>query len=255
MHHDFSGDQYARIARELGNAEGVIATLDSAVATAVEIVDGCDHAGISLVRKRGRIETVAGTDDVVTRANELQLEANEGPCLQSNQDEDTVYVRDLRIESRWSKWSARAADELGIRSALVLQLHVGPKSLGCLALYSDGVDAFRSESRMSALALAAHVAVAVRQAQGEEDSESAVAGRTVIGQAEGMLMQKYGLTPDQAFAALVRLSQSGNTKLSAIAAEIVRDGIQPSLFELVAVKRTDWSKEVVENRSGESTTK
>lgn len=53
---------------------------------------------------------------------------------------------------------------------------------------------------------------------------------TVIGQAEGMLMQALQITPAQAFAVLVRLSQSKNIKLHLVASDIVSRGIRPELF-------------------------
>jgi GAF domain-containing protein len=131
---------------------------------------------------------------------------------------------------RWPQWSQRAAEQLGIRSVLSLQLFVGPKTFGSLDLYSTSPGAFRLEDRVSALSLAAHVAVALVAAQERETMESALITRTTIGQAEGMLMQHLGIKPDQAFSTLVRLSQTRNIKLHQVAADIVTHGIRPELF-------------------------
>lgn len=230
MANDLSGDQFAEIARSLNVEPDAANTLEEATATAVSIIEGCDRAGISLVVKRGRITTIAPTDDLVVRADELQLEVGEGPCLQSIREEETVYAPDLLVEKRWPRWVARVSQDLHIRSVLVLQLFVGTDTLGSLKLYSDSPDAFGAEDRTSALALASHVAVAVTAAQEYDGMVSALRHRSVIGQAQGMLMQGLTITPEQAFAALVRVSQNRNLKLHVVASDIVEHGIRPQLF-------------------------
>lgn len=203
---------------------------DRATAAALSIVEGCDHAGISLVTRRGGIETVAPTDDVASRADELQYGVGEGPNLQSIAEHETVYAEDLLTEGRWPQWSKAVADELGLRSVLALQLFVGTRTMGSLNLYSRTPAAFPADRRTTALSLAALVAVAVAAAHEQDALESALVSRTVIGQAEGMLMQRLGITADQSFAALVRMSQARNLKLHLVAAEIVESGVRPELF-------------------------
>lgn len=228
---DLSGDQYAEIVRALKNEKGVTGTLESATSTALEIVDGCDHAGITLVVKKGKTTTLAPTDDIAVKADELQYETGQGPVVESIREHEAVYAADLLSEQRWPLWSARAAEELGIRSVLAMQLFIGPDALGSLNLYSDKPDAFGPEDRVSSLALAAHVAVAFAAEREFVTTESGLAHRTTIGQAQGMLMQRLGITPAQAFSALVRISQSRNVKLHLIATDIVQNGIRKELFD------------------------
>jgi transcriptional regulator with GAF, ATPase, and Fis domain len=231
MSKDSSGDQFARISRYLSTEHGVVATLELSVATALDLVETCDHAGISLVGKQAaQVATVSATDSVVEHVYRLQNELGEGPCLQSVADEESVYSADLRSEQRWPRWSGRVVDELDIRSVLSLQLFVGPKTFGSLDLFSTSPDAFGLEDRVSALALAAHVAVAMTAAVDRQGMQSALLTRTTVGQAQGMLMERKGLKSDQAFAALVRLSQARNVKLHEIAADIVENGIGPDLL-------------------------
>ncbi|MTB87757.1 GAF and ANTAR domain-containing protein [Aeromicrobium senzhongii] len=228
---DFSGDQYNVIARSLSAALGATATIEEATATALAIVTNCDHAGIAVVSKGRKIETVAPTDKTVIRADQLQYDVNDGPCLQSIREQETVYSDDLRVDTRWPRWAAEATTELGIRSILSLQLFVGPDSMGSLNLYSQSPQAFGTVDRVSALALASHIAVAMTAAKDKDNFESALTHRTVIGQAEGMLMQALQITPAQAFAALVRVSQSKNIKLHVVASDIVSRGIRAELFD------------------------
>ena len=48
--------------------------------------------------------------------------------------------------------------------------------------------------------------------------------RTVIGQATGILIERYTLSPEGAFAALARVSSERNRKLYDIAVELVAEG-------------------------------
>jgi GAF domain-containing protein len=218
-------EQFAESARAMSLGNDVAHTLDESVSAAVELVEGCDHATVSIVHARRRISTDAATDDVVRRADELQYETGEGPCLQAMYEHETVLSDDLHSEERWPKWSHRVAEDLGMRSMLCMRLYVGPEdTLGALNLYGDSPVAFRSDDRHTALALAAHTAVALTAAQDHMDLDSALATRTVIGQAQGLLMQRYGLTTVQAFDVLKRYSQAENQKLHVIAADLVRQG-------------------------------
>ncbi|MET0766394.1 MAG: GAF and ANTAR domain-containing protein [Aeromicrobium sp.] len=231
MNNDLSGDQYALIGRNLKNEAGVTATLESATSTALEIIENCDHAGITLVVKQDKTKTLAPTDHVAVEADKLQYETGQGPVVQSIVEEEAVYSADLRLEKRWPEWSSRAANELGVRSVLAMQLFVGPDALGSLNLYSDSPDAFGADDRVSSLALAAHIAIAFAAEREHQGVSSALINRTLIGQAQGMLMQRLDLTPQQSFSALVRLSQARNVKLHVIASAIVENGVRPDLFE------------------------
>lgn len=226
-------DHFASTAREMNASVGIQDTLNAAVHAAVALMKPVESACVSLVHRRGRIETQVATDDTCRRADELQIELDEGPCLQAIRDEETVVVRDLESEPRWPKWSARAADELGVRSMLCLQLFVADDdTFGALSLYSRQWDAFEDyDDRITAHALAAHVAIAATSTMEGDHLRSAVASRTVIGQAQGMLIQRYELSPELAFAVLMRASQHSNRKLHEIAAEMVREGIRPDLLK------------------------
>jgi GAF domain-containing protein len=209
------------IARSLRSEEDVEHTLEKAVALAVELINGCDEAGVSLVYAKRRIDTPAATSENVRRGDALQYELNEGPCLDAIWDEETVSSPDLANEDRWPTWGPRVVEELGIRSMLCFQLFTDGSSLGALNLYSHEVEAFKDADGIEGLALASHVSVALAAAQEIETLHSAVEARTAIGQAEGILMERFDLLPHQAFAVLRRVSQETNTRLHAVAVELV----------------------------------
>lgn len=186
MERESSDAQCADVARRLGSK------------FAVKIFDGCDHASLSLLGKRNRIINRAQTDDQAAAADRLQVELDGGPCVQAAVHREVVHVADVLAEKRWPAWTAAVARDVGLRSVLALSLYVDHRPLGALNLYSQTVDAFSVDDQTSAEAFAAHVAVAVAAAQYEQQTETAMAHRLVVGQAEGMLMQGLGITADQA---------------------------------------------------------
>jgi AmiR/NasT family two-component response regulator len=113
------------------------------------------------------------------------------------------------------------ATELGLHSSMSFRLFVSGDTLGSMNLYSQKVAAFATDDIHEGVALAAHVAVALAGAQQVENMNIALQGRTIIGQAEGILMERFSLTSEQAFKVLTRLSQDNNVKLRQIADKIV----------------------------------
>jgi GAF domain-containing protein len=215
-------DPFAAIARSLGNQHGELETVERGLAVAVELIEGCNHAGVSMVRTGQRIETPAATSEVAMRGDQLQYELGEGPCLDSIKTQETILCRDLLDEPRWAAWAPRGAHELDVRSMMCLQLFTTARSFGALNLYSESVDAFDQQDQALGLALAAHIAVALASSREIDTREMAIVSRTVIGQAEGILMERYDLTPDKAFSVLRRVSQETQTKLVTVATDLVR---------------------------------
>jgi transcriptional regulator with GAF, ATPase, and Fis domain len=224
-------EQFSEVVRSVSGSQDEATNLEAILAGAAQMIPAAQHVGVSLVRRRRIVETVAATDDVVRRGDELQYELGEGPILQSIWDQETVQVDDLDADDRWPAWSRQAADGLGVRSMLCLQLFVADDNLGCLTLYSDRIGAFDAHDRTTALALAAHAAVALSAAINIEHLESAVLNRTVIGQAQGMLMQRYAMDAPAAFGVLQRVSQAQNRRLHVIAAELVEAGTAASFLQ------------------------
>lgn len=220
-------EQLSAVARSLRSQKDVEHTLERAVALAVELLDGCDEAGVSLVYAKQRIDTPAATSAAVQRADALQYELQEGPCLDAIWDAETVSSPDLAAESRWPTWGPCVVEELGVRSMLCLQLFTDGSSLGALNMYSRSVGGFDEEDVTDGLALASHVSVALAAAQEIEGLNTAVAARTVIGQAEGILMERFDLAAPQAFAVLRRVSQESNTRLHTVAVELVQSRRTP----------------------------
>ena len=208
------------------------ATLKRMVADAARTLDGAVYASVSLVLQRRQVETPVYSDDRALRADQLQYERGVGPCLDAVWHQDAYHIDDLTAEPRYVDWSRRVVAETGIRSSLSLQLFTDPDSvvsLGALNLYSPQPRSFDPDTRAEAVALAAHAAIALQSAQTEAHLRSGMVTRTVIGQAEGILMERLKITADQAFGVLSRLSQQSNVKLRDVARNLVGTGEIPRI--------------------------
>ena len=217
---------FARAARELHAAPNETELLQLAVDLAVKIINGGDHAGICIVQGR-EFSTPVASDDVVRRGDALQYQLGEGPCLEAVRWQETVISRNLGEEARWPEWTPRAVSVLGIKAMMSLWLSTsvnpdGADSYGALNLYSDSIDPFGPNEYAIAHALAAQISVALASHREIRGRGVAMTSRTIIGQAEGILMERLGIDADQAFAYLRRVSQSENRKLIMICSEIVK---------------------------------
>ncbi|ORI13882.1 hypothetical protein BJD99_12290 [Rhodococcus sp. 1163] len=194
-------------------------TLASITRMAVEMVPGTDHAGITLVTGRRTVESRAATGELPRRLDSLQEHCGQGPCLDAVWEQRTVYVEDMRSEHRWPQFAPAAAG-MGVHSMLAFQLFTRRDNLGALNLYSERADGFDSASEELGLVLATHAAVALIAAQHEDQMQSALASRDLIGQAKGMIMERYGIDAVQAFDLLSRLSQDWNIGVAELAGRV-----------------------------------
>lgn len=193
-------------------------------AAAVELLD-CDAAGVCLIRGR-EIESCAATDPAVEHADKLQGELGEGPGLQAVQTQATFVVHDLAADSRWPRYGPAVA-QLGLRSLVSLRLHTFQLSLGALTLYSTRVRDWSRPDLAAAHALGAHASVALAAARRESGLRHAVEARHLIGLAQGILMQQFGLSDENAFAVLRRYSQHHNVKLRTVAESVIETRTLP----------------------------
>ncbi|MGZ8737678.1 MAG: GAF and ANTAR domain-containing protein [Nocardioides sp.] len=219
--------QLADAARSMQGGTNTQETLDKVVLVATEIIHGCDLVGISIVHPEG-IDTPAGSDERLNRIDELQFRLREGPCFDALRTHETVHSRDLATDERWPTWGPLVAKEIGVVCIVSYRLFTTEDTLGALNLYAREPDAFDTDDIYNGQALAAHVAVALAASQNAEHLEIAIVNRTVIGRAEGILMERFDLAPDQAFAVLRRVSQRRNVRLNRVAEELVRTRETPT---------------------------
>lgn len=204
---------------QLHGEPDVAATLSQVVSLAARTLDA-DMCGVMLVHRGRRVETAAVTHELVTEADRLQCEFDEGPCLEVMDAHSTFIIDDTTRDARWQRWCA-AVSELGIRSVLSVRLYTRQGTIGTLNAYSVQPRRFDLDDAAVGAIFAGHASIALSSAQTESGLREAMDGRHVIGIAQGILMERFDLTADQAFAVLRRYSQDRNTKLRGVAQRVV----------------------------------
>lgn len=217
---------FGEVARALLAQDSVQETLDRIVQLAVETVAGCDFASVSLIQRR-KITTAASFGDVPVLVDAIQYEVDDGPCLEAIKDHEVIQVDDLSKEHRWPRFSQRTVEEAKIMSMLAFRLFAEEETMGALNLFSYERHAFKDDATDVGLVFAAHAAVAIAGARQHEQLEQALMSRDVIGQAKGIIMERNGVTDDEAFQRLKRASQRVNVKLVDVAATVARTGEVP----------------------------
>jgi GAF domain-containing protein len=209
---------FAQLAVDLYDAASMAETVALVLAYALRAT-GCDCAGVVLVRHGKCLQTAGVTDRRVEQADRLQLQYGEGPCVPVSREHHSVSVCDTVVDRRWPRWSPRVA-ELGLRSVLTIWLFTNRSTLGALNLYAIRPGPFTTVDETTARLLARHASVAVATVREASTLAESVEARTVIGRAQGLLMERFAIDADQAFAVLRRYSQDNNVKL-----RIVADGL------------------------------
>jgi hypothetical protein len=194
-------------------------TLSRITAAAVEVLPEVEYASITIMHADGRLETAAPTDDLLWGIDAAQYELREGPCYEAAADTVHVTTPDLAADQRFLRYAAVAV-EAGIRAQAGIRLFDAPKSQGALNLYSREVGAFEDLGSLATL-FTHQSAMAIGYAREIHNLNEAVRTRGIIGEAVGILMERYKLTDQRAFAFLTRLSQDGNIKLRLVAEEII----------------------------------
>ena len=123
----------AELARASAAPRSVEDVLSDVTAAAMELIPGADTAGVLLIGKGGKFDTLAGTSDLPYRLDELQMTFNEGPCVEAALDELIVRTEDFRTESRWPQYSP-AVVEIGVLSGLSFKLYTADRTAGALNL-------------------------------------------------------------------------------------------------------------------------
>lgn len=220
-------ERMAAAARELQDQHDPGSTVKNAVELLVRNVEGCASASISLVYAKRRVETPAASDELAAVGDRLQEELMEGPALDTLWEHETVYVPDLANDDRWPTWGPRLTEATGAASVLTFRLFTLSDVIGALSMYSTEVDAFSAQDVEEGQGLAAHIAIAVLAAQRIDQYQTALDSRTVISQACGVLMERYGIDAVAAFNVLTRVSSNQNVKLRRVAAELLDSGSLP----------------------------
>jgi transcriptional regulator with GAF, ATPase, and Fis domain len=202
-------------------------TLRGVTTSCVDLIDGVECADVLLVAGPDLFKSIAATSTLAIEIDDYQKHFREGPCLDAAIGNPMVICNDLGEDSRWPSFGA-AAVAAGVHSLMSFQLYTHNARMGALNLFGIKPDVFTFEKEAVAAMLATHAAVALIADDERLQFQSALASRDIIGQAKGMLMERFDIDAVRAFELLRSLSQNSNTRLALVAEEIVSRGPEPA---------------------------
>ncbi|MGW7682891.1 ANTAR domain-containing protein [Kribbella sp. NPDC054772] len=216
---EFTAGAFAEIAGYLAQLTSPTEVAAAATTIGPDLLPGY---AVSVMARRGpTLEPMAASSTAMTAADLAQVEFDEGPALDTVRDTTPEVCLDLVRTDLWPQWRP-VAGELGWRSwASFCLLDRRRRSLGVLAVAHSECQPLDAQSAYHLRVFAAHIAVALDTLRSEENLHEAVQAQQRVGQASGILMERYELTADQAFSVLRRYSQDQNRKLRDVAAELL----------------------------------
>jgi GAF domain-containing protein len=225
---------FARMSGLLMSEETTSTAVNLVTALATEAIPGAVGAGVTLVDDRGGKTTSGASDPVVEKADSMQYELDEGPCLAAWAQRALVRVDEIGSDGRWPRWS-RAVEPLGLRAALSAPLVAGDRSLGAIKVYAQQPRAFDRHAEHLLVMFAAQAAILLANVQSMESArrlsdglKDALRSRDVIATAKGIVMAREGIAEELALAVLVASAQREHKTLRdtahALAKSTVRRG-------------------------------
>ncbi|HET9873106.1 MAG TPA: GAF and ANTAR domain-containing protein [Propionibacteriaceae bacterium] len=195
------------------------ATLHSITHAAVAVLPDVHYSSITMRHTDGTLDSYAVTDKILVELDEHQFALKEGPCYDGATNDPFAVSADLQSDKRYPRYGPIAA-EAGIHSQAGIRLFENNKTVGALNIFSRDVGAFENVSAVARL-FSHQAAIALAYSIQIQGLNDALRTRTRIGQAVGIVMERYKIPEQQAFAFLTRLSQHRNVKLRLIADELI----------------------------------
>ena len=208
----------------------VVDLLEGLVQTCVDLLD-VDQGGLLLIDQRGHLQVVAASSEATRLLELLQLQSDEGPCLECVATGRAVTAPDLSTEqARWPTF-APAATSVGFSAVYALPLRLREETIGGLNLFVDGGrDDLDEDDLRIAQALADVATIGILQQRSisrssllAEQLQNALNSRIVVEQAKGVLAERGGLEMQVAFEMLRGYARAHRRRLSDVAADVVRE--------------------------------
>ena len=204
-------------------ADDYFAMYEAICASAVRLVDGCDHASM-MIRQGDRLITAAATDETARGIDQLERDLGEGPCLEAILTDVAQLDGDLTTASDWPRLREVVLAKTPVRGMAGFRMLIDDRKVGSLNLFSDRPGGLTEASMDQASVLAAFASVALIAASRDEAASTLRAGLSSnreIGKAIGLMMAFHKVSDDEAFGILRKASQDMNVKISEIAKQIV----------------------------------
>ncbi|ADB32909.1 ANTAR domain protein with unknown sensor [Kribbella flavida DSM 17836] len=218
---EFAAD-LGKLARTLQETEEPDAVLKEAVRGAIELLPPVVAGSVTLPAGPERVDVKAASSELAMRIGAVLTDLGEGPSLDALASRQTVRAARLADDERWPRFAVPVL-ELGVTGVLCLPLYVDDRTLGVLNLYTLDPDGFTAEDEQAGQALAIQAAVAYAWAQRTEQLLTAVETRDLIGEAVGLLMERYSIGADRALGMLRQCAHQSDRDVVDAAHELIRD--------------------------------
>jgi transcriptional regulator with GAF, ATPase, and Fis domain len=209
----------AELAGAVVSGASIEEVLRKLTSTSLTLVPGADYAQISIV-DNGALLSLAATSQLTAVLESAQQAARQGPCFEAVTARRTIRCDDLSTDSRWPRLT-RLANATGVRSVLSSPLDIAGDTGATLDLFGRRPGAFAAGTETVVAVLASHAAIAVVRDKQDRQFRAALASRDIIGQAKGIVMERFGVDATRAFEMLVAISQDTNTPVRDLAAKVV----------------------------------
>jgi hypothetical protein len=180
--------------------------------------------------ENGHITSRSPTNDEVRKLDDIQAELHEGPCITAVEyppGDGVVLAQDLTgppDADRWPRFAPQAVVH-GYRSLLSTHLSTNGGIRAALNLYSRTANTFDESARTTAGLFGLQAALLLYGVNHARQLGQALQSRDLIGQAKGILMERFRVNSEQAFRMLVSSSQNTNIKLVEVARWLTETGI------------------------------
>lgn len=192
-----------------------------------EAMPGATGAGASLMDPAGGLVSSGSTDAVVKQADAAQYQLGEGPCLTAWAAAEVVIIHDVHTDGRWPLWTSAVA-ELPVRSVVSAPLLAGKEAIGALKIYSALPGQYDDDGGRTLALFAGAAATLVAHIQGSEaplrmsdELKASLASRDTINRACGVLMERHGITHDQALQQMIKNARAAGASLVEVSERLV----------------------------------
>jgi GAF domain-containing protein len=193
-----------------------------------------DGAGLMLADAERHLRTVAASDDRFAHLEDLQIQHDEGPCIEAFESKELVGAEDLTGDHRWPLF-CDAALQRKVRAVLASPLPYNQDAVGVVAVLSEDQRPWSPEGELALLAFTDLAALLIASTMQSEEKtglalqlQGALDSRQVIEQAKGVLMERHSLPARTAYDRLRAQARTERRKLGLVCAEVVASASRPA---------------------------
>lgn len=227
MNNERLAQTFVELADTLVDEFDLVEFLHVLVDRCVELLD-VSAAGIMLVDFRCRLQVMASSSENIRLLELFQLQNDEGPCLECYRTGQPVDHPDLAsADDRWPRF-APAAAEAGFRTVHALPMRLRAQVIGAFNLFhAEPHQLDRSVTQIGqAMVDVATIGLIQERSLRHQETltdqlQTALHSRIIVEQAKGVLAERRGINPGEAFTLLRDYARRRNRRLTELAAAVV----------------------------------